>query len=80
MLALDILDGFCWDHGYHLGFGCPRCTNVKVRMRVLNPRFKIFNPNWPCHIYPQESAEDGHGRIYGLVEIYQSSLAPATSR
>ena len=29
---------------------------------------------------PQESAEDGHGRIYGLVEIYQSSLAPATSR
>ena len=58
MPTLDILDGFCWDHGYHLGFGCPRCTNAK----------------------PQESAEDGHGRIYGLVEIYQSSLAPATSR
>lgn len=23
--ALEIEDGFCWDHGYHLGPQCPRC-------------------------------------------------------
>ena len=58
MLALAILDGFCWDHGYHLGFDCPRCTNAK----------------------PQESAEDGHGRIYGLLEIYQRFVVSAIGR
>lgn len=25
VMALDIEEGFCWDHGYHLGPRCPRC-------------------------------------------------------
>ena len=37
MLALAILDGFCFDHGYHLGFDCPRCTNAKAQVREIDP-------------------------------------------
>ena len=30
MLALAILDGFCFDHGYYLG-DCPKCTHGKAQ-------------------------------------------------
>lgn len=26
MSALELEEGFCWDHGYHLGRRCPRCS------------------------------------------------------
>ena len=26
MSALELDEGFCWDHGYHLGPRCPRCN------------------------------------------------------
>ncbi|KKL22582.1 hypothetical protein LCGC14_2434010 [marine sediment metagenome] len=31
MPTLDILDGFCFDHGHHLGFACPKCTKAKAQ-------------------------------------------------
>ena len=38
MPTLEILDGFCFDHGYHLGFDCPRCTNGKAQASEGNQR------------------------------------------
>ncbi len=26
MSAVELDEGFCWDHGYHLGPRCPRCN------------------------------------------------------
>ena len=60
MPVLEILDGFCFDCGHYMGVSCPRCTNAKPPMH-----FMFFNPNWICHIRPQESAEDDYGLLEG---------------
>jgi hypothetical protein len=34
LMVLDFQEGFCWDHGHHLGPRCPRCRphNGEARM------------------------------------------------
>lgn len=33
VMVLDFEEGFCWDHGHHLGPRCPRCREARIGRR-----------------------------------------------